>query len=89
MTDTDGILDRCAEPGCGARAKFTIGVSAGPAGFVPYHAQCTECANATDYTWTQADAIVEWNEAQRAKKAIKAGAGPDWPHALPKKEAKK
>ncbi len=69
MTDTDGILDRCAE--CGARAKFTIGVSATPAGFLPNHVKCSECANSIDYTWTSVDAMVEWNEAQRAKKAIK------------------
>jgi hypothetical protein len=68
MTDTDGIIDRCAE--CGALAEFR---GVGPAGLSSRHVQCTECANATDYTWTQADAMVEWNKAQRAIKAIKAG----------------
>jgi len=69
MTDTDGILDRCAE--CGERAEFIVGISAGPAGFVPYHVKCSECANSIDYTWTKFDAMVEWNNEQRAKKAIK------------------
>ncbi len=71
MTDTDEILDRCAE--CGERAEFIVGISAGTAGFVPYHVKCSQCTNAINYTWTQADAIVEWNKAQRAIKTRKAG----------------
>ena len=70
MTDTEGILDRCEE--CGALARFRDGAAAGPSGLFPRHVQCTECANSIDYTWTQEDAMVEWNEAQRAMKARKA-----------------
>jgi hypothetical protein len=64
MTDTDGILDRCAE--CGERAgvhRFTT------ASYV----QCSECANATDFFRTEVEAVVEWNKAQRAIKTRKAG----------------
>ena len=64
MTDTDGILDRCAEPGCGARAEFR-GVPS------KAYVKCTECANSTDYVCRIVDVMVGWNIAQRAIKAIK------------------
>ena len=63
MTDTDGILDRCAE--CGALAEFR-GVPS------KAYVQCTECANSTDYVCRIVDVMVGWNIAQRAIKAMKA-----------------
>ncbi len=63
MTDTDGILDRCAE--CGERAGFHMFSTAS-------YVQCSECANATDFFRTKAEAMAAWNKEQRAIKAIKA-----------------
>ena len=63
MTDTDGILDRCAE--CGALAEFRG---------VPSRAyvQCSECANSTNPLGI-VNAMVEWNKAQRDVKAKEGG----------------
>ena len=63
MTDTDGILDRCAQ--CGESAafhEFTI------ASYV----QCSKCAKATDFFPTQNEAAIDWNKRQRK---AKKGAG--------------
>jgi uncharacterized protein (DUF983 family) len=62
MIDTDGILDRCAE--CGERAVFHVFSTAS-------YVQCSECANATDFFRTKAEAMAGWNITQREAKARK------------------
>ena len=59
-TDTDGILDRCAE--CGARAQFTERDGAGD---LAWGAQCSECANSVNFHISLDRAMVIWNQTQR------------------------
>ncbi|MCF7853624.1 MAG: hypothetical protein K9N51_02410 [Candidatus Pacebacteria bacterium] len=54
-TDTDGILDRCH---CGARARFVLKN-------MVVRCECTECGQATEWHWSQAEASCDWNKARR------------------------
>ncbi len=64
ITDTDGVLDRCAR--CGELAAFyTYDVK--------YYVMCSECANSIDFLPAQDLAMVEWNKAQRAMRAKEGG----------------
>ena len=61
-SDTDGILDKCAE--CGGWAGWRPSVNGdGP----KWAASCTACPNQTDFVATKFDAAVSWNKAQREK----------------------
>ena len=61
-SDTDGILDKCAE--CGAHAGWRPTINGdGP----EWSASCTDCPNQTPFVATKFDAAVLWNKAQRKK----------------------
>jgi len=61
-SDTDGILDKCAE--CGGWAGWRPTENGdGP----KWAASCTDCPNQTDFVATKFDAAVAWNKAQREK----------------------
>ena len=59
-TDTDGILDRCH---CGAHAKFVCDTTHQPNS---WRADCTECAETTDWVFSEDRAMVAWNKAIRS-----------------------
>jgi len=62
-TDTDGILDPCH---CGARAKFICDTSHQPNS---WRADCSECAETTDWVFSEDRAMVAWNKAIRSNAA--------------------
>ena len=64
ITDTDGVLDRCAR--CGELAAFYT-LNAG------WFVMCSECANSVGFLPAQDLAIVEWNKEQRAMRAKEGG----------------
>lgn len=65
-SDTDGLLDRCAE--CGARAGFATN---GLRWFKHFRAGCTDCCEQTGWFKEKYDAVIAWNLEQRAKRSSK------------------
>ena len=59
VTDTDGALDRCH---CGARAKFVHLTNGAQKSC---RAECTECAETTDFCGSCGEAMTAWNKARR------------------------
>ena len=59
--DTDAVLDRCAEPDCGARARFQKTCDSW------HNVACTECPNAVVGFVSRDRAMVAWNREQRRK----------------------
>lgn len=61
--DTDGIFDKCE---CGANVKFIYDTMHQP---LSCRADCTECANTTDWVFSESVAMVKWNKMMRFNKS--------------------
>jgi hypothetical protein len=65
-TDTNGILDRCCR--CRERARFVKDDS----GYDRWKAECTECAETTEWVMGQTRAMVVWNRSMRSNASNQA-----------------